>query len=118
MEMDLYHAFFDTKPGVSDMQLVSAVDHYMDHLRAEGLIVSRRLTRAKLGFGLKGHGDWHLVIEVRDLTQLQAAFDRVASRAGAIEGFHFGMNSLVQNAVFALYRDFPDSVRQRGEERF
>lgn len=116
--MDLYHAFFDLKPGVSDMQLTDAVAGYMGHLRAEGLIVGYRLTRAKLGFGLKGHGDWHLVIEVRDLAQLQAAFDRVASRAGPVEGFHFGVNSLVQNPIFALYRDFPDPVRQHGEERF
>ena len=30
----------------------------------------------------------------------------------------FGVNSLVTNATFALYRDFPDPVRQTGEERF
>ncbi len=35
-----------------------------------------------------------------------------------MEGFHFGVNSLVANAQFALYRDFPDAHRQRGEERF
>ncbi len=116
--MDLYHAFFDLKPGVSDLQLAEAVDTYMGHLRTEGLIAGHRLTRAKLGFGLKGHGDWHLVIEVRDLAQLQEAFDRVASRAGPVEGFHFGVNSLVRNPIFALYRDFPDPVRQHGEERF
>jgi hypothetical protein len=29
---------------------------------------------------------------------------------------HVGINSLVQDAVFALYRDFPDPVRHRGEE--
>ena len=113
--MDLYHAFFDLKPGITDMRLAESVDRYMGYLRDEGLIASHRLTRAKLGFGLKGHGDWHLVLEVRDLAQLQAAFDRVA---GPVEGFHFGVNSLVQNPVFALYRDFPDPVRQRGEERF
>jgi len=28
------------------------------------------------------------------------------------------LNSLVRNAVFALYRDFPDPVRHHGEERF
>jgi hypothetical protein len=30
-----------------------------------------------------------------------------------------GANSpCVEDAVFALYRDFPDPVRQRGEEKF
>jgi hypothetical protein len=58
------------------------------------------------------------MIEVRDLAQLDNAFGHVASRRDPVEGFHFGVNSLVQNPVFALYRDFPDPVRQRGEERF
>jgi hypothetical protein len=116
--MDIYHVFFDRKPGVADMTLVEAVGRYMGHLRDEGLIAGWRLARAKLGLGLKGHGDWHLMIEVRDLAQLEAAFQRVASRREPVEGFHFGVNSLVQNPVFALYRDFPDAARQRGEERF
>jgi hypothetical protein len=58
------------------------------------------------------------MIEVRDLAQLEEAFARVTGRREAIEGFYFGVNSLVRNAQFALYRDFPDSLRHRGEERF
>ena len=61
--MDLYHVYCDTRPGVSDMAFVAAVERYMGHLQGEGLIAGWRLTRAKLGFGLKGLGDWHLVIE-------------------------------------------------------
>ncbi len=58
------------------------------------------------------------MIEVIDLAQLEQAFQRVAGRRDPVEGVHFGVNSLVQNAVFALYRDFPDAFRHRGEERF
>jgi hypothetical protein len=29
--MDLYHDFFDLKPGIRDKQLVDAVDGYMGH---------------------------------------------------------------------------------------
>ena len=46
------------------------------------------------------------------------AFERVAGRREPVEGFHFGVNSLVQNATFALYRDFPDSNRHQGDEKF
>ena len=116
--MDLYHAFFDLKPGITDTTLVEKLNLYMTHLKSEGLIEGHRLTRAKLGFGLKAHGDWHLIIEVRDLAQLEVAFQRVASRREPIEGVHHGLNSLVQNPVFALYRDFPDPVRHRGDEKF
>jgi len=36
------------------------------------------------------------MIEVKGLTQLDRAFDHVAERSEPTEGFHFGVNSLVQ----------------------
>jgi hypothetical protein len=116
--VDIYHAWCDLKPGISDLAFSEKVAAYLGHLREQGLIESWRLTRRKLGLGAPGLGEFHLMIEVRDLAQLDAAFQRVAGRQDPVEGFHFGVNSLVQNAVFALYRDFPDAVRQHGEERF
>jgi Family of unknown function (DUF6614) len=116
--VNIYHAWCDLKPGVSDTAFADGVAKYMDHLRAQGLIESWRLTRRKLGLGPESLGEFHLMMEVRDLTQLDRAFEQVATRAEPVEGFHFGVNSLVQNARFALYRDFPDPVRQRGAERF
>jgi len=116
--MDIYHVWCDLKPGVSDLEFSDKVMHYLGHLKTERLIEGWRLTRAKLGFGARGLGEWHLMIETTDMKQLEDAFQRVASRRDPTEGFHFGVNSLVQNPVFALYRDFPDPIRHRGEERF
>jgi hypothetical protein len=90
----------------------------MEHLKAEGLIENWRLTRRKLGLGPSVMGDFHIMIEGTGLAQIDKAFERVASRAEPTEGFHFGVNSLVRNAQFALYRDFPDSFRKRGQEKF
>jgi hypothetical protein len=116
--MDIYHAFCDLKPGVSDTAFAENVANYMGHLKQQGLIESWRLMRRKLGLAPPSLGEFHLMIEVKDLTQLEQAFQRVAGRGEPVEGFHFGVNSLVQNAMFALYRDFPDAFRQRGQERF
>jgi hypothetical protein len=116
--VDLYNVWCDLKPGVRDVQFCDGVAKYLVHLKSEGLIEAWRLTRRKLGLGPAGLGEFHLMIEVKDLSQLDAAFGRVAGRKEPVEGFHFGVNSLVQNATFALYRDFPDAVRQRGEEKF
>ncbi|MGA7972842.1 MAG: DUF6614 family protein [Pseudolabrys sp.] len=116
--MNIYHAWCDLKPGVRDADFADGVAKYMDHLRSQGLIETWRLTRRKLGLGGEGLGEFHLMMEVRDLAQLDSAFEHVATRAEPVEGFHFGVNSLVQNARFALYRDFPDPGRQRGAERF
>lgn len=116
--MDLYHVFCDTRPGVGDLAFCERMAAYLGHLQDRGMIAGWRLTRAKLGLGLRGMGDWHIMLEVRDLAQLEQAFQHVAARRDPVEGFHHGVNSLVQNATFALYRDFPDAVRHRGEERF
>jgi hypothetical protein len=116
--LDIYHVWCDLKPGVSDTTFADNVATYMDHLKQQDLIAGWRLTRRKLGLAPPGMGEFHLMIEARDLAQLEQAFEHVASRRDPVEGVHFAVNSLVQNAVFALYRDFPDALRHRGEERF
>jgi hypothetical protein len=116
--MDLYHIWCDPKPGVRDVALAEGVQKYLGYLKSEGLIESFRLTRRKLGLGRAGLGEFHVIIETKDLAQLDAAFRGVSSRREPVEGFHFATNSLVHNAVFALYRDFPDPHRHVGEEKF
>jgi hypothetical protein len=118
MLMDIYHVWCDLKPGVSDVAFSEHAAAYMDHLKSEGLIESWRLMRRKLGLGASGIGEFHVMIETKGLQQLDAAFERVAGRREPVEGFHFNVNSLVTNTVFALYRDFPDAVRYKGDERF
>ena len=116
--MDIYHVWCDLKPGVGDIDFCAGAAKYLEHLKSQGLIESWRLTRRKLGLGPPSLGEFHLMIEVKDLHQLDQAFARAAERREPTEGFHFGVNSLVQNVAFALYRDFPDPFRRRGEEKF
>lgn len=116
--MDLYHAWCNIKPGVSDAEFADRVRSYLGHLEAEGLIAGWRLTRRKLGLAGPALPEFHLLIEVEGLAQLDRAFGRVAARSGPVEGLHHAVNSLVTDASFALYRDFPDPVRKRGEEKF
>lgn len=116
--MDLYHVWCDLKQGVADLEFSARLEAFLGRLRERELIAGWRLTRRKLGLGPPGLGEFHLMIEVRDLAQLDAAFREVASRTEPVEGVHFGVNSLVRNVVFGLTRDFPDPERRRGDERF
>lgn len=116
--MDHYHTWFDLKPGTKDMDFARRMVRYMDHLKGEGLIEGWRLARRKLGFGPQGLGEFHIVMETRDLAQLDAAFNHVASRREPVESVHYGVNAHVQNLTIALYRDFPDALRHEGEEKF
>jgi hypothetical protein len=116
--MNIYHVWCDLKPGVGDLTFTTKVATYLGHLQEQGLIEHFRVTRRKLGLAPPCLGEFHLTIEVRDLAQLDMAFSHVAGRREPVEGFHFGVNSLVTNATFALYRDFPDPVRHAGDEKF
>ena len=116
--MNIYHVWCDLKPGIGDLLFSQKVSDYLGHLVEKGLIEGYRLTRRKLGLAPPALGEFHLMIEVRDLAQLDSAFEHVAGRGEPVESFHFGVNSLVTNATFALYRDFPDPVRRTGEEKF
>ena len=116
--MDLYHIFCNLKEGARDLVFVENLKRYLDHLRSEKKIGDYRITRKKLGLAPPDWGEFHIMIEVEDLAQLERAFQHVASRGGEVEGYHFDVNSLVRDVRFALYRDFPDKVRKTGAERF
>ena len=91
---------------------------YLEHLKAESKLSDFRLTRRKLGLGSPNVGEFHITMEFENLAQLDDTFSRVATRAEPVESFHHAVTSKVKDLSFALYRDFPDSVRQTGEERF
>jgi hypothetical protein len=116
--MDSYEVWCDLRPGISDVDFADRVRKYLGHLEAQKLIVGWRLTRRKLGFGPPGLGEFHIGIDVTGLEQLDQAFAAAARRREPVEGLHHAVNSLVTNATFALYRDFPDALRERGAERF
>lgn len=115
--MDIYHIWFDLKDSHRDMEFCEALERYMAFLRKRDLIAGHRLSRRKLGFGPRELGDFHLAIEVRDLAQLDAAFQLAATRSAPIEGPHAAVYSQIRSAQFALYRDFPDPVRKTRPKR-
>jgi len=116
--MDIYQAFFGLKPGTKDLEFVSDLTRMMDHLVESKKIESWRLLRSKLGLTPKELGEFQLLMEVKNMAQLDAAFAVAAKRSGEIEVMHFGVNSKISDIKFALYRDFPDPVRETGEELF
>ena len=116
--MDLYHIWCNLKSGVSDVEFCANVDRYLGALVEGDRIAGYRIARRKLGLGPSELGEFHVTIEVRDLAQLDLAFGQVSTRAGTIEELHAAVNQSARDVTFALYRDFPDPQRERGQERF
>ncbi len=116
--MNVYHIWCNLKEGVRDTEFSDRAEAYFAHLKTQGLIAGYRITRRQLALGPKDLPEFHLTVEFEDLAQLDRVFGQVATRAEPVESFHHAVNSLVEGTIFALYRDFPDPVRQRGQEKF
>ena len=114
--MNIYHIWCDLKPGVRDLEFTDAATEWLETLVEDGHLAAFRITRRKLGLG--GVADFHLMLEFDNLDALDRTFASVAARSDPMESFHHAVNSRVTNVSFALYRDFPDDVRERGDERF
>lgn len=112
--MDIYHIWCDLQPGVKDLDFSRAVDAWLGALQEQDMLESYRITRCKLGLKHDALPEWHMMLETRNLAQLDDAFQHAASRADPAESLHRDVYSKVQNVKFALYRDFPDAVRQQG----
>ena len=116
--MDLYHIWCNLKPGVSDVEFASNIEGYLGELQRSDRIAAFRVTRRKLGLGPDHLGEFHIAVEVCDLAQLEQAFREVSTRAGVVEELHAAVNQSACDLTFALYRDFPDPHRERGNEKF
>ncbi len=101
----------DLKDSHRDLEFVENVNKYLGHLKAEGLLESFLLTRRKLGFGPKEIGEFNVMIGVKDMAQLDAQFQYVASRAPPVELLHRSVYGMVGTFNAALYRSFPDAAR-------
>ena len=116
--MDIYQGWFKLKDGIRDTDFADHFAAYMVRLKEDGAIRHWRLMRRKLGLGPDFLHEFQFMVETDGLAQLDEAFRVVSSRAGEHEALHHCVNSCVEEVFFALYRDFPEPHRQRGEERF
>ena len=108
--MDIYHIWADKEGDISDLDWVTNMKGFLDHLVSESKMVSYRITRCKMGFrSIQDLPEWHIMMEFTDMAQLEAAFKRVAPLKGELEDKHKSFNQFVKgNIQHAYFRDWPD----------
>jgi hypothetical protein len=108
--MDIYHIWADKKGDLSDSDWVNNMKSFLDQLVEEKKMVSYRITRCKMGFrSIQDLPEWHIMMEFRNMAQMDEAFQRVAPLSGELETKHRSFNQFVSdNIQHALYRDWPD----------
>jgi len=106
--MDIYHIWFDLKPGTDERAFARALPAFLDRMQGDGRIEAWRMMRCKLGLRPDNIREFHIMIETRDLAQLDSAFRAAAAREGEVDELHFTANAMVTNVKFGLFRDWPD----------
>ena len=110
--MNYYDIWVNLKPGTDDMEFVRCLRAYLDHFVEGGQMEGYRIRRRKLGFGPDGLGEFSVTMKFGSLASLDEAFFTAAKRSGVPEELHSAVFSKVTDFKAALYRDFPDSVRE------
>ena len=110
----MYELNVDLRPGVRDLEFTAALDQYLGKLQMDGLIEGWRLLRSKLGLGAAR--EFKVLIETRNLAQLDTAFNAVSTRDEPVEGSpprcQFARHQLPRRAVARLPRH-PAGDRER-----
>lgn len=110
--MDIYHIWCDKDSNITDIDWVNNMKSFLDHLVSESKMESYRITRCKMGFrSIADMPEWHIMMEFKDMAQMDNAFKRVAPLEGELETKHKSFNQFVSgNIQHALFRDWPDKL--------
>lgn len=105
---DIYTIWANKEGDISDADWVANMKKFFEHLISEDRMISYRITRCKMGFrSIADMPEWFIMMEFRDMAQIDSAFHRVAPLEGELEEKHKGFNQFVADDIqHALWRDW------------
>jgi hypothetical protein len=108
--MNYYHIWANPKEGVEAKDFALKMRKFLDQLVAMDRMHSYKLTRMKLGFRSIDLPEFHVIMEFKNMQQLDDAMTAVLEDEDSIETVHVAFNQLVDGETIhhALYRDYPD----------
>jgi hypothetical protein len=109
--MDVYHIFADHNQDVDAHEFAIKMRVFLDNMVSMGRMESYRLTRMKLGFRSMDLPEFHIMMDFKNMQQLDDAMTAVLRNEQNIEDSHVAFNQLVdvETIQHFLYRDFPDT---------
>ena len=110
--MDIYHIFANHTEDTDAHTFVKKMSVFLDEMVALGKMQSYRIMRMKLGFRSMDLPEFHIMMEFKNMQQLDDAMSGVLRNDNNIEDEHEGFNHLVdvETIQHFLYRDYPDDV--------
>lgn len=112
--MNLYTCSIDLKDGAKALAFAHAVELWMEHLHAQGVVSAWQLFRRKLNLASNSYRDFILNIAVDDLAMLDRAFKASGSLDDETDRLYHAVHDMICETDFGLFRPFPDD---EGAER-
>lgn len=109
--MNVYTRQIDLKKDAQALPFAAALENWMSHLQAAGVVGNGSLMRRKLNLASDVYRDFLLQIQVSDMAQLDRAFRWVGQQSDEAEALYARMHDMIDSADVALYRPFPDPER-------
>lgn len=109
--MNVYACLIDLKPSANPLAFAHAVQAWFDLLKGADKITAWHLHRRKLHLAGSGFGDFLLLVELRDLTQLDAAFLHLSMGRDTDTRVYDLMHAMIDRFEVGLFRPYPDPVQ-------
>ena len=108
---DIYTIWANKEGELTDLEFATNMRGFLQQLVDEGKMESFRITRCKMGFrSVADMPEWFIMMEFKNMAQIDEAFHRVAPLEGELEDKHRSFNQFVSGDIqHALWRDWPDS---------
>ena len=108
--MDIYHIFADHTKDTDAYSFVKKMNVFLDTMVALGKMESYRVMRMKLGFRSMNLPEFHIMMEFKNMQQLDDAMTSIIRNEKSIDEKHVNFNKLVdvETIQHFLYRDYPD----------
>ena len=116
---DIYHIWADHNKDVDAYDFANKMRKFLDGLVKMGKMESYRLTRSKLGFRSMDLPEFHIMMEFKNMQQLDDAMTSVLRNEKNIDESHVSFNQLVDKETIQhfLYRDFPDDLNTKNVDK-
>ena len=110
--MDIYNIFANHVEETDAHTFVKKMKVFLDGLVDMGRMESYRIMRMKLGFRSMDLPEFHIMMEFKNMQQLDDAMSSVITNEKAIDVSHIKFNQLVDIDTIQhfLFRDFPDQI--------
>jgi len=111
---DIYHIWADHHKDVNAYEFATKMRKFLDGLVEMDKMKSYRLTRAKLGFRSMDMPEFHIIMDFKNMQQLDDAMTSVLRNEENIDESHVSFNQLVDKETIQhfLYRDYPDQLTE------